>query len=98
MFTKLPRCLRYVDRSSMAFGNEARLPLLNNSIVELGFYSKNDAKIDEFNFRKFPFDKQKLNFQKVLKRQVKFLSHKASFSLPHYLDPGNSEWILVCPL
>ena len=53
MFTKLPRCLTYTDRSSMAFGNEARLPLLDTSIVELGFYSKNDAKIDEFNFRKF---------------------------------------------
>ena len=53
MHVKLPRCLRYVDRSSMAFGNEARLPILDTSIVELAFCSSNDAKIDEKDFRKF---------------------------------------------
>ena len=64
MFTKLPRCLSYVDRSSMAFGNEARLPLLDTSVVELGFYSQNDAKIDEFNFRKFMKEGSKKFFPK----------------------------------
>ena len=77
MFTKLPRCLRYVDRSSMAFGNEARLPLLHTSIVELGFYSENDAKIDEFNFRKFMKEGSKEFFPKNF-----FLSNKRSVADP----------------
>ena len=32
----LPRSLRYVDRSSMAYGNEARAPLLDTNVHKNG--------------------------------------------------------------
>ena len=35
----LPRSLRYVDRSSMANGNEARGPLLDHNVIEYGMTS-----------------------------------------------------------
>ena len=78
MHVKLPRCLRYVDRSSMAFGNEARLPLLDSSIVELGFYSSNSAKIDEINFRKF----MKFGAKKFFPKNSDLLSNKRSVADP----------------
>jgi asparagine synthase (glutamine-hydrolysing) len=37
MHTKLPRVLRSVDRESMAFGRELRVPLLDHRIVEYAF-------------------------------------------------------------
>tara|TARA_Y100000287_G_scaffold185535_1_gene189068 strand:+ start:991 stop:2850 length:1860 start_codon:yes stop_codon:yes gene_type:complete len=37
--TLLPRSLRYVDRASMASGNEARAPLLDHNVVEYGIAS-----------------------------------------------------------
>ena len=77
MHVKLPRCLRYVDRSSMAFGNEARLPLLDTSIVELAFSSSNEAKIDEKDFRKFMKYGSKKYFSKNF-----FLSNKRNVADP----------------
>ena len=77
MHVKLPRCLRYVDRSSMAFGNEARLPLLDTSIVEFAFCSSNDAKIDEKDFRKFMKYGSKKYFSKNF-----FLSNKRNVADP----------------
>ncbi len=35
----LPRSLRYVDRASMASGNEARAPLLDHNVIEYGIAS-----------------------------------------------------------
>ena len=43
----LPRSLRYVDRSSMAYGNEARAPLLDTNVVEHGLAYSYKTRINE---------------------------------------------------
>jgi len=53
MYAKLPRGLRYIDRASMASGREARLPLLDHRLVQLGFSASNDAKIGDGHLRRF---------------------------------------------
>ena len=37
MYTKLPRCLRYVDRASMRYSIETRLPFLDHELVQKFF-------------------------------------------------------------
>lgn len=37
MYTKLPRCLRYVDRASMRYSIETRLPFLDHELVQRFF-------------------------------------------------------------
>ncbi len=50
-FCKLPRILRTVDRASMAYGKEIRVPILDENIVEY-FYSLNsDEYIKKGNLR-----------------------------------------------
>ena len=44
-YHNLPRVLRYTDRASMAVGREARLPMLDYRIVELGFRASEEARI-----------------------------------------------------
>ena len=44
--TKLPRGLRYIDRSSSYSGREARVPLLNNKIIGLSLSLPSFRKID----------------------------------------------------
>lgn len=44
-YTKLPRGLRYVDRSSSSNGKEARVPLLTNKILGLGLAASSSQKI-----------------------------------------------------
>lgn len=43
--TKLPRILRACDRSSMAFGKELRVPLLDHRLVEFMFHLPAELKI-----------------------------------------------------
>ncbi len=42
----LPRSLRYVDRASMASGNEARAPLLDHNVIEYGIASSVNNSFD----------------------------------------------------
>ena len=44
-YYKLPRCLRYIDRASMRFGVEARVPFLDHEFVELCFNLPNKFKM-----------------------------------------------------
>tara|TARA_B100000945_G_C20425322_1_gene620195 strand:+ start:264 stop:2126 length:1863 start_codon:yes stop_codon:yes gene_type:complete len=44
-YFKLPRCLRYIDRASMRFGVEARVPFLDHEFVELCFSLPNEFKM-----------------------------------------------------
>jgi asparagine synthase (glutamine-hydrolysing) len=44
-YNKLPRSLRYVDRASMRFGVEARVPFLDHEFVELCFNLPNRYKM-----------------------------------------------------
>jgi asparagine synthase (glutamine-hydrolysing) len=44
-YHKLPRSLRYVDRASMRFGVEARVPFLDHEFVELCFNLPNKFKM-----------------------------------------------------
>jgi asparagine synthase (glutamine-hydrolysing) len=44
-YHKIPRSLRYVDRASMRFGVEARVPLLDHEFVELCFNLPNKFKM-----------------------------------------------------
>ena len=44
-YYKLPRSLRYVDRASMRFGIEARVPFLDHEFVELCFSLPNKYKM-----------------------------------------------------
>ncbi|MCB4755544.1 MAG: asparagine synthase (glutamine-hydrolyzing) [Elusimicrobia bacterium] len=53
LYAKLPRGLRYIERASMATGREARLPLLDHRLVELGFSFENSAKISDGHLRRF---------------------------------------------
>ena len=41
----LPRSLRYVDRASMAFGNEARAPLLDHNVIAYGLASSQNKHL-----------------------------------------------------
>ena len=41
----LPRVLRYADRGSMAVGREARVPILDHRMVELGFRASDEARV-----------------------------------------------------
>jgi asparagine synthase (glutamine-hydrolysing) len=43
----LPRLLRYEDRNSMAWGVEARVPLLATPVVELGLSLRPDVKVHD---------------------------------------------------
>lgn len=52
-YHNLPRVLRYTDRASMAVGREARLPLLDYRIVELGFRTAQEARIHDNEQRYF---------------------------------------------
>ena len=47
IYAKLPRGLRYIDRASSAVGREARLPLLDCRLVELGLSASSSSKINE---------------------------------------------------
>ncbi len=51
MFTKLPRALRSVDRESMAYGKELRVPLLDYHLVEFAFALPVEAKIHNGHLR-----------------------------------------------
>tara|TARA_B100000963_G_C22613563_1_gene666116 strand:+ start:545 stop:2419 length:1875 start_codon:yes stop_codon:yes gene_type:complete len=44
----LPRSLRYVDRASMAYGNEARAPLLDNNVIEYGLAYSHKTGLNEY--------------------------------------------------
>jgi asparagine synthase (glutamine-hydrolysing) len=55
-FAKLPRGLRYIERASSASGREARLPLLDPRIVQLGFEASPSAKIGQGQLRRFMKD------------------------------------------
>lgn len=44
-YFKIPRSLRYVDRASMRFGVEARVPFLDHELVELCFNVPNKYKM-----------------------------------------------------
>jgi asparagine synthase (glutamine-hydrolysing) len=56
VYAKLPRGLRYIERASSAVGREARLPLLDHRIVELGFQASNQSKIIPGTLRRFMKD------------------------------------------
>lgn len=44
----LPRSLRYVDRASMAYGNEARAPLLDQNVVEHGLAYSHKSSMNDY--------------------------------------------------
>ena len=64
--TKLPRGLRYVDRSSSAASKEARVPLLNNKLIGIGLAISSESKLNQDASRIFMTDiaKKKCNFLK----------------------------------
>ena len=51
--TKLPRGLRYIDRSSSSVGKEARVPLLTNKLVGIGLSIPPEYKINSEGSRLF---------------------------------------------
>ncbi|MBI5147716.1 MAG: asparagine synthase (glutamine-hydrolyzing) [Parcubacteria group bacterium] len=53
MHTKLPRVLRSVDRESMAYGRELRVPILDHRLVELSFSLPLEQRIGHGQMRRF---------------------------------------------
>ena len=52
LMNTIPRSLHYVDRLSMSHGVEARLPLLDNDVVDFGFSLPDYIKSDNIQSRK----------------------------------------------
>ncbi len=62
-YHKLPRCLRYIDRASMRFGVEARVPFLDHEFVELCFNLPNKFKMG--------FGQQRLMMKFLIRNNLK---------------------------
>jgi asparagine synthase (glutamine-hydrolysing) len=78
----MPSLLRYEDRNSMAFGIEARIPLLDYRIVELAFQLPSEYKIHG------PWQKYVLRqAMPELPEEIRFRKDKKGFSTPH------EEWM-----
>jgi len=63
--TKLPRGLRYIDRSSSAAGKEARVPLLSNQLVGIGLAIGAEYKLD--------FNSSRIFMTNIAKNKCEFL-------------------------
>lgn len=81
-YYKLPRSLRYVDRASMRFGVEARVPFLDHEFVELCFDLPNKYKMG--------FGQQRL-MMKYLIRNI--LSKNLIFQNKRTIADPQSYWL-----
>ncbi len=81
-YYKLPRSLRYVDRASMRFGVEARVPFLDHEFVELCFGLPNKYKMG--------FGQQRL-MMKYLIRNI--LSKNLIFQNKRTIADPQSYWL-----
>ncbi len=82
MYTKLPRCLRYVDRASMRYSIETRLPLLDHELVQKFFSLPTKYKFIKGYQRMVlkNFSKSKLN-QKIIFKNKRTIADPQSYWL-----------------
>ena len=82
-FCKLPRILRTVDRASMAYGKEIRVPILDHNIVEHFFSFKSDDYIKKGNLR-YKYRQLFLNH---------FPNNKFILNKKKYLPDPQTDWL-----
>tara|TARA_B100000214_G_C23969882_1_gene629545 strand:+ start:325 stop:2205 length:1881 start_codon:yes stop_codon:yes gene_type:complete len=80
-FTKLQRILKSCDRSSMAYGKELRVPLLDRNIAEFFYNLNSDFKIKNGNLRYL--------YRKVCESKLK----KNAFVKKKYVSDPQIKWL-----
>ncbi len=82
MYTKIPRCLRYVDRASMRCSTETRIPLLDHNFVQMVLNMPNKYKLIK-------------GSQRYLMKRFsnKFLSTKLVFKNKKTIADPQSLWL-----
>lgn len=77
-YHNIPRVLRMKDRASMATGLEMRVPLLDTSIVEFGFSSPHNSRVNEIQQRYYMLSaaRKYLNKIKISKNKTSIVDNQ----------------------
>lgn len=81
-YHNIPRVLRMKDRASMATGLEMRVPMLDSSIVEFGFSTPHNSRVNETEQRYYM-----LNAARKYLNKIKISKHKIS------IVDNQREWL-----